>query len=164
MYYQRTLADKLLKLLAFSPRRMICVRIRSALRKVLLDADDMHGGCEPEPAPKGSGKARLLTLADLDRRTRAYQATERLLGELLADMGGAEFVSAGRRKTAQRAAVHGAMIDDMEARWMLGEPVDVTEYLAASNAQRRLLTTLGLERRARDVTPSLRDQVMRGSA
>jgi hypothetical protein len=33
--------------------------------------------------------------------------------------------------------------------------VDVAEHLAAINAQRRVLATIGLERRARDVTPSL---------
>jgi hypothetical protein len=53
----------------------------------------------------------------------------------------------------QRAAVLGAFIEDCEARWIGGEPFEVGDYLPAINAQRRILETLGLERRARDVTP-----------
>jgi hypothetical protein len=36
---------------------------------------------------------------------------------------------------------------------LAGRPVDVAEHLAAVNAQRRVIATIGLERRARDVTP-----------
>ncbi|MEO5772564.1 MAG: hypothetical protein ABIQ32_00415 [Sphingomicrobium sp.] len=98
---------------------------------------------------------RPLTLADIDRRTRAYQAAERLLGELINDLGGERHASAAQRELAQRAAVMGALIEDCEARWLRGEPITLGDYLAAVNAQRRVLTTIGLDRRARDVTPSL---------
>ena len=100
-----------------------------------------------------AGKLRPLTLADIDRRTRAYQAAERLLAELIADLGGEGRASAGEREIAQRAAVLGAMIEDIEARYLRGEAIGLGDYLAATNAQRRLLATLGLERRARNVTP-----------
>lgn len=110
----------------------------------------------PEAAPHlatapASGKVRPLTLADIDRRTRAYQAAERLLGELVADLGGDANVTAGERELAQRAAVLGAMIEDIEARWLRGEPVPLGDYLAAINCSRRLLCSIGLERRARQV-------------
>ena len=116
-----------------------------------------------ERAP-ARGKLRPLTLADIDRRTRAFQAAERLLGELIVDLGGEARASAGEREIAQRAAVLGSLIEDIEARWLRGETIALGDYLAATNAQRRLLATLGLERRARDVTPSLDRYLARDAA
>jgi hypothetical protein len=46
---------------------------------------------------------------------------------------------------------------DFEARWCAGQHVDLGDYLQAVNVQRRVLATLGLQRRARDVSPSLSD-------
>lgn len=56
-----------------------------------------------------------------------------------------------------RAAMTGAIVADFEARWVAGEQVQLGDYLQAVNVQRRLLATLGLERRARDVTPTLQE-------
>jgi hypothetical protein len=53
----------------------------------------------------------------------------------------------------KRAALCGAIVADFEARWVAGQLVELGEYLAAVNVQRRVLATLGLRRRARDVTP-----------
>jgi hypothetical protein len=49
--------------------------------------------------------------------------------------------------------VLGAFIESCEAKWLGGEAVALADYLAAINSQRRVLATIGLERRARDVTP-----------
>ena len=48
-----------------------------------------------------------------------------------------------------------AIIENFGTRWLSGEKIDVPEYLSAINAQRRVLVTLGLKRRAHDSTPSL---------
>ena len=72
----------------------------------------------------------------------------------LADLGGADRLSEGSRQLVQRAAVLGAYIENCEARWLGGEVVDLSDYLAAINAQRRVLATIGLDRRARNVTPA----------
>jgi hypothetical protein len=47
------------------------------------------------------------------------------------------------------------MLEDMEARWLSGCPLDVPSYTALANMISRTLRTLGLERRQRDVTPDL---------
>jgi hypothetical protein len=104
---------------------------------------------------------RLLTLADLDRRTRAYQRAASLRDELLSDLGGPEHVSVAQRELAERTAVTSAMLTDIEARWLSGEMVDLAHYFTGQNAQRRNLQTLGLERRAKDITASLADYVTR---
>jgi hypothetical protein len=55
----------------------------------------------------------------------------------------------------QRAAVLGAIIESDEVRWLSGDKIAVELHLSAINAQRRVLDTLGLKRRPRDVTPTL---------
>jgi hypothetical protein len=46
-------------------------------------------------------------------------------------------------------------LEDMEARWLSGHPLDVPAYAALTNVVSRSLRILGLQRRPRDVTPDL---------
>ena len=59
----------------------------------------------------------------------------------------------------QRAAVLGALLADVESRWVGGEPIDATTYCTVINAQRRVLESIGLHRKPRDVTPSVAEYV-----
>jgi hypothetical protein len=131
------------------------------------DATNMQQPCEQKRQPSDQlphrarrtrkGRARLLTLDSLDGRTAAAHAVRQNIDTLTSDLGGDDQLSEGQRQLVQRAAVCGAIIADFEARWVAGEPIPLNEYLAAVNVQRRVLATLGLERRSRDVTPSLDD-------
>ena len=112
----------------------------------------------PRQTRTRQGRARLLTLDYLDQRTAAAKAARNLVTHLTSDLGGDDQLSAGERELVKRAALCGAIVADFEARWVAGQPVELNEYLAAVNVQRRVLTTLGLQRRPRDVTlPSLRE-------
>ena len=102
-------------------------------------------------------KIRLRSLDDLDNRTLAAKRTRQLLGDIVSDLGGPENVTAAQRQLVQRAAILGAYLEDIEFKWASGEEIPFAEYLVAVNAQRRVLATIGLERRSRDVTPSLAD-------
>jgi hypothetical protein len=101
--------------------------------------------------PDTGQKLRFLTLDKLDGRTLAARKARDLLSGIETDLGGD--LTAAKRELAQRAAVMGAYLEDWEARWLSGEPVtDVANYLAAANNQRRMFETLGLDRKARDVS------------
>jgi hypothetical protein len=96
------------------------------------------------------GKERLLTLDALDQRTAAAAAARQLIADLSADLG--SDLTAGEQQLVQRVALVGAIVADFEARWVAGEQVALSDYLAACNVQRRLIATLGaLERVARPV-------------
>jgi hypothetical protein len=97
------------------------------------------------------GKIRLGSIDELDGRTAAAKKAQALVAGLVADLGADP--STGQRQLVTRAALLAAIIEDMEARWIGGEQIDFSEYTLLVNAQRRLLATVGLERRARDVTP-----------
>jgi hypothetical protein len=111
------------------------------------------GSRKSADASKAGGKLRLLSLSDLDKRTAAYRETRRLIDEIETDLGGGDRLSTGERQLIQRAAVLGAVLTDCESRWIEGEPIDPTSYCTIVNAQRRVFETIGLHRRARDVTP-----------
>jgi hypothetical protein len=102
---------------------------------------------------RSHGKAKLLTLDRLDRRTAAAQRAFALVKAIEADMGGGDCLSEGAKQLVQRAAVLGTFIESCEVKSLSGQPVELADYLAAVNNQRRVLATIGLERRARDVTP-----------
>ena len=114
---------------------------------------------------KGGEKARLRTLDDLDRRTKAAQQALTLRDPLAADLGGWDRISIAERQLVENVALLGAMIRDAGASYLSGDPINASEFMALTNAQRRLLADLGLERRARDVTPDLHAYVRdRGAA
>jgi hypothetical protein len=100
-------------------------------------------------------KLKLMTLGDLDGRTNAAKGARRLVADLENDLGGSDRLSAGERVIVARAAIATVMIEDIETRWLSGHPFDVAAYCSLVNVQRRLLTTVGLQRRPRDITPDL---------
>lgn len=100
----------------------------------------------------GGGKVRLKTLDDLDRRTRAAQAVFELRDRLVDDLGGRDRLSIMQTELINNAACLGAMLKDSAASYLQGELIDLTEYMALTNAQRRLLADLGLEKRIKDVS------------
>jgi hypothetical protein len=99
------------------------------------------------------GKTRLLSLSSLDGRTAAATAAKRLIASMSADLG--NDLSAGERQLVQRIALVGAIVDDFETKWVAGQQIDLGNYLQACRTQCRLLSALGLQRRARDITNSL---------
>ncbi|ESZ31009.1 hypothetical protein X733_22525 [Mesorhizobium sp. L2C067A000] len=95
---------------------------------------------------------------DLDRRTTAARVVFELRDTLAADLGGKANLSSMKLELIDNVAVLGAMLKDSAASYITGEEVDIIEFMALTNAQRRLLADLGLERRAlKDITPTLRD-------
>ena len=104
-------------------------------------------------APYTPRKLRLKTLNQLDGRTFASRRARELIANIENDLGGSDAMTEGLRQLVQRAAVLGALIEANETAWLAGDTVDLNTYFMAVNSQRRILTTLGLDRRAKDVTP-----------
>ena len=104
----------------------------------------MEGRRSPKLA--NGGKLRLLTLDRIDGRTNAAKRARDLIDAIMRDIG--SDISEGTRQLVQRAGVLGIYIEDAETRWLNGEPIDLGHILSAVNSQRRILQTLGLQRRA----------------
>jgi hypothetical protein len=103
---------------------------------------------------RSSQKVKVLSLADLDKRSSAARRASTLINMIMGDLGGKDQVSTGEQQIVQRAVFLGTLAEDIEARWLAGEEVDPTVLATIANAQRRLLG-VGLRRRQKDVSPSL---------
>jgi hypothetical protein len=92
-------------------------------------------------------------LDGIDGRSAAARRYRDILAQLISDLGGDP--SEAQSAIARRAATLATWCEAREAQMLNGEQVDISEFTTAVNAMRRLLSDLGLERRLRDVSPSL---------
>jgi hypothetical protein len=100
---------------------------------------------------------RLFVLeGNADGRSASYRRFKDLLDQILADIGGAEHLSEGQRQLCRRAATLSIAAEAMECDAVGNKPFDVDLYGQLTDRLGRCLQRLGLERKARDVTPGLK--------
>ena len=96
---------------------------------------------------------QLLTLADADCRRIPVRKARALGRALKRDLG--DDLSAAQEQLVLRASVLGALLENCEARLLIGQQVQVSEYLEMANTQKRMLAALGLKRVPIDITDPL---------
>ena len=111
----------------------------------------MDGKSEPETTRSALTSLPILGL--IDGRTRPALAFKTAVGDFVSDLGGDAAVSRAELELIRRAAGLSVLAAQIEAEIVNGDEVAIDRYTATINAQRRVLVTLGLKRRARDVTP-----------
>ena len=121
------------------------------------DAAEIDAQTAADAPPKPAGKARLLRLEDLDRRTAVFRQVTERIGQLEQDLGGSDQLSTAERALAKHGVIAAAMADDLACRWLAGELIDPGAFATISNAARRAFESIGLRRRPRDATPSLHE-------
>lgn len=110
----------------------------------------------PVTTPEKAGKVRLVTMEDIDRRTRAAQQAVATRNSIVADLGGEERLSTLERLMAEHAALAAAVVQDSYTRWLKGDDVPLTELATVQNCFLRAASALGLSRRTKDVTPTIK--------
>jgi len=124
------------------------------------DAHPIMNGPEADSLPREAGKLRLLSLGDLDQRTRAARHALALRNDFVNDFN---LTSARGRELAQRASILGVMLEDLEARWLLASPVEQTAYATLVNSQRRVLHDIRAEPSQPHVEPHTPEQLLRAA-
>src|SRR5262249_53275085 len=99
-------------------------------------------------------------LADIDHRSAWMRRLRDLIQLHMSDLGGDDNVSEAERSLVRRASMLELQCELLEQRFAQAEggaatSAQLADYQRAAGTLRRLLTSLGLQRRARDVTPSL---------
>jgi len=105
-------------------------------------------------------------LNDADGRTKWVRRLRDLMGLHIADLGGDDAISEAERAIVRRACVLIVELERMEEQFAMGngaEPNALLRYHTCSNTLRRLLESVGLQRRARDITPSLHEYIEGGT-
>jgi hypothetical protein len=86
-----------------------------------------------------------------------------VLAEIISDMGGAGAgLSEGQRQIARRCATIAIACERMEGEAAAGNAIDLDAYGTLTDRLGRAFQRLGLERRQRDVGPSLGDILRQG--
>jgi hypothetical protein len=86
-----------------------------------------------------------------------------VLGEIISDLGGAGAgLSEGQRQIARRCATISIACERMEGEAAAGNAIDLDAYGTLTDRLGRAFQRLGLERRAKDIGPSLGDILRQG--
>jgi hypothetical protein len=104
-------------------------------------------------------------LPGIDGRSAWVRRCRDLIAAHTTDLGGVDNCSAAERSIIRRASVLTVELERMERQFALDEQAsadDLDAYQRCANSLRRLLEAVGLQRRAREVGPSLGDILRRG--
>lgn len=101
-------------------------------------------------------------LPGVDQRLAIARRYRDLVAQIAADQGGADRCSETRMQLIRRFASGAVLAEALEARLANGEEVDISEHALLSSTLVRLAQRIGINRIARDVSPSLSD-ILRGS-
>jgi hypothetical protein len=113
---------------------------------------------DPQRSAIGNGKL----LPGIDQRSSWVRRVRELIADHLGDLGGELNTSSAERAIIRRAAVMEIELERLELKFALaGEASadDLDLYIRASGNMRRLLEAVGLQRRPRDLTPSVSDYI-----
>lgn len=104
----------------------------------------------------------LLNNADevspsVGNRSVSARRFHHITNAITADQGGADQCSESRRQLIRRFGASAVLAEQMELRLVNGEEISIEQYALICGTLTRLASMLGIDRRQRDVTPSLVD-------
>jgi hypothetical protein len=102
-------------------------------------------------------RPQLLTRAELDGRTNAAKAFDQLIADIESDLGGADRLSTIERELIEGFAGAAIKMRHLNTQLVLGQEIDLSEHAQAVSNMVRVASRLGLQRRMKDVGPSLSD-------
>jgi hypothetical protein len=108
--------------------------------------------------PQRSAIANGKLLPGVDQRSSWVRRCRELIADHISDLGGEDNTSAAERSLVRRAAVMTTELERLEVKFAnAGEASadDLDLYSRSAGNLRRLLEAIGLQRRAKDVGPTL---------
>jgi hypothetical protein len=102
-----------------------------------------------------SNGTKLFSVDGLDGRSQTVRRFRDLVETMTFDLGGADLLSEFQRQLIRRAAALSVMAESVEADLVRDRPFAIVDYGTACDRLRRLCETLAIERKPRDVTPTL---------
>ena len=115
-----------------------------------------YGKGGPKSHKVQGGKTALITLDNIDQRSKAAQAYRRLVSGVVHDLGGDDVLSVIERSLVMAFASAAIKLQDLSARALCGQDIDWDAHASAISSMVRTASRLGLERRPRDL-PSYND-------
>ena len=119
------------------------------------------GKAPPPPQFSTRRGTGAIVLAGVDGRSMMARRFREITAGVESDLGGD--LTEAQRHLVARAATLACWCEERESELAQGQDFDALQYSTVSNALRRSLSDLGLERKARDVT-SLQDYIAQKAA
>ena len=108
-----------------------------------------------------SGRTRLTNgkdlLPDVDGRSLLYKRFKEIARLVAADQGGLDALSEARVQLVRRFAATCVMAEQLESDMCNGLEIDINQHTALSSTLVRLGARIGIDRRAKHITPNLTD-------
>jgi hypothetical protein len=95
-----------------------------------------------------------------DARTHVARRYTDLVAAVCVDQGGADCMSEAKLQLARRFAALAVQLEGLETALANGEDIDTEEYARLTSTMVRVVSRLGIERSARDVTHQTLDEIM----
>jgi hypothetical protein len=124
-------------------------------------------------AAKGYAKSRVSNGRDilpryvdgqrLDQRSLLARRYRDISEAIVADQAGADQCSEARLQLIRRFAAASVLAEQMESRLANGQQISITEHALLCSTLTRIASRLGLERRSRNITPSLEQYLVEHS-
>jgi len=108
----------------------------------------------------GRGKVRLLTRQSLDGRTKARKQFDAIADGIAEDLGGSDRLSTVQRHLVEAFAGCAIAVHAINAKLLLGQPIDLAEHSQITSTLVRLASRLGVERVPCAVNPNMLDQYL----
>ena len=96
-------------------------------------------------------------MANIDGRTMLARRYRDIVAAVASDQGGADQLSEARMQLVRRFAAAACLAEEAEARLVSGHVIDLPEHALLCSTLVRLAQRIGIDRRARNVVPDLRD-------
>jgi hypothetical protein len=100
-------------------------------------------------------------LPGIDGRSATARRYRDVLAALTSDQGGADRLSEARLQLCRRFAAAAVLAEAMESHLVSGEQIDLQEHALLASTLVRLSQRIGIDRRAKDITPGLKDYLTR---
>jgi hypothetical protein len=92
-----------------------------------------------------------------DGRSLIARRYRDIMSAIVADQGGAEQISEARLQLVRRFCAAAVLAEQMESRLANGEQIDIAEHALLASTLVRIARQIGVNRIAKDVTPTLQD-------
>jgi hypothetical protein len=102
-----------------------------------------------------TNRTKLFAVDGMDGRLGPARRFRDILEQIECDLGGPDILSEGQRQLCRRAATLSFTAESMEVDAVSGKTFDIDLFGQLVDRLGRCLQRLGLERKARDVTPAL---------
>lgn len=96
-------------------------------------------------------------LAGVDQRSATYRRYRDLVDAILVDQGGIDQCSESRRQLIRRFSACSVLAEMAEAKLVAGEAINIEQHALLCSTLTRLVNRLGIDRIAKDISPTLSD-------